>query len=47
MTRDETVELYRKYKDIIDFVAEHGTSEVKKIALAIKFAVEMSEEGRG
>lgn len=46
MVNEETINFYRQNSDLIDFVINHGSQEVKKIAMAIKLAVEL-EEKRG
>ena len=43
---DETVRFYRQNYDLIDFGINHGSQEVKKIAMAIKLAVELEEKRR-
>ncbi|MHC1624666.1 MAG: hypothetical protein ACXQS2_01510 [Methermicoccaceae archaeon] len=46
MVKEETKKFYEENKELIEFVIEHGSPEVKKIAMAIKLAVKMDEKKR-
>ena len=46
MVSDETLEFYRQNNDLIELVINHGSPEIKKIAMAIKLAVELEEKRR-
>ncbi|ADC64588.1 extracellular solute-binding protein family 1 [Ferroglobus placidus DSM 10642] len=40
MVRKETIEFFEKYRDLIRLVEQHGSPEIRKIAAAIRLAVE-------
>ena len=46
MVRRETIEFVEKNKDILKIVEEHGSAELRKIAAALRLAVEV-EKRRG
>jgi len=47
MVKQETLTFYQQNKDIIDFIERHGSTEIKKIALALRLAVQQAIEKEG
>jgi len=40
MVKRETIEFVEKHRDLIELVEKHGSPELKKIAMALRIAVE-------
>lgn len=43
MVKEETIEFFEKYKNLIKLVERHGSPEVRKIAMTIRLAVEAAK----
>jgi len=47
LVKKETIEFVEKNRDLLELVEKHGTPELRKIALALKLAVESAKREGG